>query len=235
MPRATRRHIALVASLLFISHYCAALLDVQREASALAAGAVARPVLLSPLDGSTIAHNGSLHIRVVVPAMARAVCSRALVLSLFLDDIAIASQPLPPPGAEPFHAAFVLEVEAMQLQPGGHELLVQFADGDGDLLGSAAAVEVHVKGPRQEVSPSHTTPSQTPLLSHINDDEHAFCPPRAASSWICRDDSSCNSAGSCVLGVCRCRPGWCATLPLTRAPLFGINKMAPPGTERAAV
>ena len=92
--------------------------------------------------------NGSIYIRIVVPALARTVCARAVSLSLFIDDTAIASQLLPPPGADPFHVAFALDVASVR--PGEHELLAQFADVDGVLVGLPAAVDVTVR-PELEV------------------------------------------------------------------------------------
>jgi hypothetical protein len=197
------RECAVLVVLLLLLQCCgsSALLDVEREASAVASSARPLPLILSPLHGSTVAHNGSVHIRIVVPALARAVCARAYALSIFLDDTAIASQPLPPHGPEPFHAAFALDVASMHLHPGVHELLVQFADGEGASVGSAAAVEILVQDPGHVVSHS-------PWLSRSDNHETFACSARSASSWMCRDDGDCNRAGSCMRGICHCQPGW---------------------------
>jgi hypothetical protein len=199
-----RRCCAAVFSLTLL--FCcisSALLDIEREGIAVISGARSSPIILSPAPGSAVASDANLHVRIVVPALARAVCTNAHSLSLSLDDAAIASQRLPPQGAEPFHVAFALDVASMQLRHGSHELLAQLVDSEGAVLGVPSVVDFDVQ---DGVSPQPTVPA-TPI-SHAKEDAGSLCSARASSTWTCSDDLSCNSAGSCVRGVCHCRPGW---------------------------
>ena len=206
MPRCICCVALLAALLLSCCLCCGALLDLERAASAVVLDARTLPLILSPAPGTTVAIDGSMHVRIVVPALARAACAKAAALSIALDDAVIASHPLPPPSADPFHLTFVLDVAAMRLQHGAHDLVVQLAGGGGAALGDAAAVEFHVLAPGDAELPP-ALPS-SPLTSQVKPHETFACSASAASSWACSDDGSCNSAGSCVRGVCHCLAGW---------------------------
>lgn len=210
---------ALSALLVMRFTFSVALLDIDREAAAILSHARARPLILSPLSGSSIAHNGSTHVRIVVPALARAVCARASALSLFLDDVAVASQLLPQRDQNPFHISFHLDVVLMHLQHGTYELLVQLVDDEGGAAGESDAVDLIVLPPPDASLPTSPSPShgpssampaqsELPSTPHAHDDDLFQCSSRGASSWSCTDDRSCNSAGSCVRGVCQCATGW---------------------------
>jgi hypothetical protein len=205
MPRRRCCVVLLAALLLSCCHLCAALLDLELEASAVARNARALPLILSPAPGSTVAFDGDVHVRIVVPALARDSCAHALALTLSVDDTGIASHPLPPPGPDPVHLTFVLDVASLHLQPGAHDLLVQLSDISGAALGGAATLEFHVQAPGDV---ERHAASSSPITSRSIADETLMCSASATSSWACVDDSGCNSAGSCVRGVCRCLPGW---------------------------
>jgi hypothetical protein len=209
------------AALLLLLRCCSTLLDFDGEAAAILRSARPRPLILSPLSGSTVAHDGIIRVRIVVPALARAACARASALSLLVDDVPLASQPLPPRSPHPFHLAFDIDVASLRLQHGACELLVQLADDEGAALGEASAVEIVILPPADasSASPSSSSldDSASTMTPHAEHSEHFACSSRPAASWMCRDDRGCSSAGKCVRGVCQCQPGWygatCSVMP----------------------